>query len=111
LELQRRRTRVVESMSRGDSPTVIARILGVCRTSLLRHESSDAHRRGVSPQKLGPGDQRRDRRCGPQADDTNARDANPDEGVWGWTKYHWLPNFAPEDLGSCGLGSIASCHH
>ncbi len=28
-----------------------------------------------------------------------APDANPDEGVWGWTKYHRLPNFAAEDLG------------
>ena len=28
-----------------------------------------------------------------------APDANPDEGVWGWTKYHRMPNFAPEDLG------------
>lgn len=27
-----------------------------------------------------------------------APDANPDEGVWGWTKYHRMPNFAPEDL-------------
>jgi transposase len=27
-----------------------------------------------------------------------APDANPDEGVWGWTKYHRLPNFAPEGL-------------
>jgi transposase len=27
-----------------------------------------------------------------------APDANPDEGVWGWTKYHRLPNFAPGDL-------------
>ncbi len=27
-----------------------------------------------------------------------APDANPDEGVWGWTKYHRLPNFAPENL-------------
>jgi transposase len=27
-----------------------------------------------------------------------APDANPDEGVWGYTKYHRLPNFAPEDL-------------
>ena len=26
-----------------------------------------------------------------------APDANPDEGVWGYTKYHRLPNFAPED--------------
>jgi len=25
-----------------------------------------------------------------------APDADPDEGVWGWTKYHRLPNFAPE---------------
>jgi transposase len=28
-----------------------------------------------------------------------APDANPDEGVWGWAKYHRLANFAPEDLG------------
>lgn len=28
-----------------------------------------------------------------------APDANPDEGVWGWTKYHKMANFAPEDLG------------
>jgi transposase len=27
-----------------------------------------------------------------------APDANPDEGVWGWTKYHRLPNYAPEDI-------------
>ncbi len=26
-----------------------------------------------------------------------APDANPDEGVWGWTRYHRLPNYAPED--------------
>jgi transposase len=26
-----------------------------------------------------------------------APDANPDEGVWGWAKYHRLPNYAPED--------------
>jgi transposase len=26
-----------------------------------------------------------------------APEANPDEGVWGYTKYHRLPNFAPED--------------
>jgi hypothetical protein len=26
-----------------------------------------------------------------------APDANPDGGVWGWTKYHRLPNYAPED--------------
>ena len=35
-ELERRRTRAVELMSEGESPTVIARILGVCRTSLYR---------------------------------------------------------------------------
>jgi transposase len=34
--LERRRTRAVELMSRGESPTVIARILGVRRTSLYR---------------------------------------------------------------------------
>ena len=28
-----------------------------------------------------------------------APDANPDEGVWGWVKYHRLANFAPQDLG------------
>lgn len=27
-----------------------------------------------------------------------APDANPDEGVWGWAKYHRLPNFAAEDM-------------
>ena len=26
-----------------------------------------------------------------------APEANPDEGVWGYTKYHRLPNYAPED--------------
>jgi transposase len=26
-----------------------------------------------------------------------APDANPDEGVWGYTKYHRLPNYASED--------------
>ena len=26
-----------------------------------------------------------------------APETNPDEGVWGWTKYHRLANFAPED--------------
>jgi transposase len=35
-ELERRRLRAVELMQRGESPTVIARILGVCRTSLYR---------------------------------------------------------------------------
>jgi transposase len=35
-ELERRRTRAVELMDKGESPTVIARILGVCRTSLYR---------------------------------------------------------------------------
>src|SRR3954452_4624231 len=35
-ELERRRRRAVELMQRGESPTVIARVLGVCRTSLYR---------------------------------------------------------------------------
>ena len=35
-ELERRRRRAVELMRHGESPTVIARILGVCRTSLYR---------------------------------------------------------------------------
>ena len=25
-----------------------------------------------------------------------APEANPDEGVWGWSKYHRMPNYAPE---------------
>ena len=28
-----------------------------------------------------------------------APDLNRDEGVWGWTEYHRLPNYAPEDTG------------
>jgi transposase len=35
-ELERRRRRAVDLMQRGESPSVIARILGVCRTSLYR---------------------------------------------------------------------------
>jgi len=35
-ELERRRRRAVELIRDGESPTVIARILGVCRTSLYR---------------------------------------------------------------------------
>ena len=35
-ELQRRRTRAVELMNQGESPSVVARILGVRRTSLYR---------------------------------------------------------------------------
>jgi transposase len=35
-ELERRRRRAVELMQRSESPTVIARILGVCRASLYR---------------------------------------------------------------------------
>jgi hypothetical protein len=27
----------------------------------------------------------------------HALNANPDEGVWGWTRHHRLPNYAPED--------------
>ena len=27
-----------------------------------------------------------------------APDANPDEGVWGWTKYHRMANFAAGDI-------------
>ncbi len=32
-----------------------------------------------------------------------APEANPDEGVWGWTKYHRLPNYAPEDTAELRL--------
>ena len=27
-----------------------------------------------------------------------APETNPDEGVWGWTKYHRIPNYAPDDI-------------
>jgi transposase len=40
-----------------------------------------------------------------------APDANPDEGVWGWTKYHRLANFAAEgltDLRSRLVGELSS---
>ena len=40
-----------------------------------------------------------------------APDANPDEGVRGWTKYHRLPNYAPEDthdLRSRRCGELSS---
>ena len=42
-----------------------------------------------------------------------APDANPDEGVWGWTKYHRLPNYAPEDTHElrsrlCGRAVVAA---
>ena len=32
-----------------------------------------------------------------------APEANPDEGMWGWTKYHRLPNYAPEDIAELRL--------
>jgi transposase len=32
-----------------------------------------------------------------------APEANPDEGVWGWTKYHRLPNYAPENTAELRL--------
>ena len=35
-----------------------------------------------------------------------APDANPDEGVWGWTKYHRLPNFAPEDTDGAAVPAV-----
>ena len=37
-----------------------------------------------------------------------APDANPDEGVWGYTKYHRLPNYAPEAPESYGSGCATS---
>ncbi len=36
-----------------------------------------------------------------------APEANPDEGVWGWTKYHRLSNYAPEDTGQLRSRLIA----
>jgi transposase len=36
-----------------------------------------------------------------------APEANPDEGVWGWTKYHRLANYAPEDTGQLRSRLIA----
>jgi len=47
-ELERRRRRAVELMGRGESPTVVARILGVSRTSLYRWKAM-AH---ASPDRL-----------------------------------------------------------
>ena len=32
-----------------------------------------------------------------------APDANPDEGVWGWAKYHRPPSFAAEDMAQLRL--------
>ena len=40
-----------------------------------------------------------------------APEANPDEGVWGWAKYHRMPNYAPEDtreLRSCLWAELSS---
>ncbi|MCA1695094.1 MAG: winged helix-turn-helix domain-containing protein [Actinobacteria bacterium] len=54
-ELERRRTRAVESMNKGESPTVIARILGVCRTSPYRWKKmAQANPKGLAP-KPHPG--------------------------------------------------------
>jgi transposase len=47
-ELERRRRHAVELMRRGESPTAIARILGVCRTSLYRWLA----KAGQSPEAL-----------------------------------------------------------
>ncbi len=48
-ELERRRTRAVELMNQGESPTLIARILGVCRTSLYRWKAmAQAAPRGLA---------------------------------------------------------------
>ena len=62
-ELERRRRRAVELMQRGESPTLIARILGVGRTSLYRwlalaEQSTDAlaakPHAGPAPRLSGP---------------------------------------------------------
>jgi transposase len=41
-ELERKRRRAVELMHKGEAPAVIARILGVCRTSLYRWRAAAA---------------------------------------------------------------------
>src|SRR5436190_3014114 len=40
-ELERRRRRAVELMHQGEAPSVIARVLGVCRTSLYRWRAAE----------------------------------------------------------------------
>ena len=39
-----------------------------------------------------------------------APDANPDEGVWGYTKYHRLPNYSPEDTALVSLPAVQSSY-
>src|SRR5262249_12706554 len=54
-ELERRRRRAVELMDQGESPTVIARILGVHRPSLYRWRQADRSRPDGLAAKPHPG--------------------------------------------------------
>jgi hypothetical protein len=39
-----------------------------------------------------------------------APETNPDEGVWGWTKYQRLPNYAPDTTHELRIKQIADKH-
>lgn len=54
-ELERRRRRAVELLGQGESPTVIARILGVARGSLYRWQKAARTRLGGLAAKPHPG--------------------------------------------------------
>jgi transposase len=54
-ELERRRRRAVELMDQGESPTVIARILGVHRPSLYRWRQAERSRPDGLAAKSHPG--------------------------------------------------------
>jgi transposase len=54
-ELERRRRRAVDLMDQGESPTVIARILGVHRPSLYRWRQADRSRPDGLAAKPHPG--------------------------------------------------------
>ena len=53
--MQRRRTRAVELLNRGESPSVVARILGVRRTSLYRWKKMAQAAPGGLAAKVHPG--------------------------------------------------------
>jgi transposase len=54
-ELERRRRRAVDLMNQGESPTAMARILGVCRNSLYRWHSQARSRPDGLAAKPHPG--------------------------------------------------------
>ena len=54
-ELERRRRRAVEALNQGESPTVVARILGVGRPSLYRWQQAARSRRDGLAARPHPG--------------------------------------------------------